>query len=82
MSSWVLGTHLIVGFSIVGKSAVNKLFVYGNHIMFEVSLHFWWIWPTVRPANWYLILYRDLTFASTIGVKMRPMSKDAKFHNV
>ena len=64
------------------KISVNELFVYGNHIKLEVSLHFWWIWPTVRPAHWYLGLYRDLTFASTIGVKMRPMSKDAKFHNV
>ena len=26
----------------------NIAIIHGNHIKFEVSLHFWWIGPTVR----------------------------------
>ena len=25
--------------------------IYDNHIQFEVSLHFWWIWPSVRRGE-------------------------------
>ena len=38
--------------------------IYDNHIKFEVSLHFWWIWPTV----WYPKILRDqLTLSQPRG---------------
>ena len=46
-------THLILRFAIVqskfqqtNKTKIN--YINDNHIKFEVSLHFWRIWPTVR----------------------------------
>ena len=45
-------THLILRFANVqnkfqqtNKTKINH--INDNHIKFEVSLHFWWIWPTV-----------------------------------
>ena len=47
-------THLILRFAIVQKKfqQTNKQNVSynDNHIKFEVYLHFWGIWPTVRHA--------------------------------
>ena len=46
-------TNLILGFSILqnkfqqtNKTEINHII--DKHIKFEVSLHFWGIWPTVR----------------------------------
>ena len=29
----------------------NLTHIYDNHIKFKVSLHFWWIWPTVTVTH-------------------------------
>ena len=49
-------THLILWFASVqnnfqqtNKTEINHSI--DNHIKFEVSLHFWGIWPTVRHYN-------------------------------
>ena len=49
-------THLILRFAIVqnkfqqtNKTEINHII--DNHIKFEVSLHFWRIWPTVRQQR-------------------------------
>ena len=49
-------THLILWFAIAqnnfqqtNKTEINHSI--DNHIKFEVSLHFWGIWPTVRRAG-------------------------------
>ena len=49
-------THLILRFAIVqnkfqqtNKTKINP--IKNNHIKFEVSLHFWGIWPIVRKAS-------------------------------
>ena len=48
-------THLILRFAIVqnkfqqtNKTEINHII--DNHIKFGVSLHFWWVWPTLWRA--------------------------------
>ena len=53
---WFSVTHVILKFTIVRKKfqQTNKTkinHINDNHIKFEVSLHFWGIWPTVRRAS-------------------------------
>ena len=51
-------THLILGFAILQNKLTHKLLlfhaikplIYNNLIKFEVSLHFWRIWPTVSRS--------------------------------
>ena len=66
-------THLILGFAIQQNKLTHKLLlfhaiithIYDNHIMFEVSLHFWWIWPTVRRR--VMVVLPSLNFWAILG---------------